>query len=416
MRCQTYAFILAVLLVNETASIVNGKGAFLRKFDESCTSLLWLVGFQNKADGGGEVFYLADSNDYVDHLKVAILSARKNAPALVPVIVFTGAMSGNAALVSWIESNGGYVMHHKISFVRELKLLASDPKYKYSKNLWGSWLRIDIVAIMSQVEKMMTKLAASGYQVPTYSRENILWTDPDVIFEGPIDSCTLPRPFILSVGPEVGMGTAKNYGVIYFNVASYSAMSMDMLDWAKKQHYHFEHDQDLMLQFIGARVNSLPDAYNWKLYWGNTSTARGPRFPGSEIKILHFHGPKLKLATCFFEKLKAFENPYAVPVSQQREVVRVCGLNTSPGRGSGGGKGDIDVQQLSVQYVALLAKILFNAFTLDEGDFYFDVERKFMRYKKDFVLEESHGSLLGGMASSLKSAPGRGRQIAIGNW
>ena len=381
MRCSVHALKSLVFCLSLFAITVNGKEAFLRKFDKSCTSLLWLVGFQTKADEGGEVFYLADNKDYVDHLKVAILSARKNAPSLVPVIVFTGGMNGNAALVSWIESHGGYVMHHTISFVKDLKVLSSDPEYRYSQNLWGSWLRVDIVAIMSRVQKMMTKLARSGHQVPTYSKENILWTDPDVIFEGPINSCTLPRPLILSIGPEVGMGTASNYGVIYYNVAGFSALSMDMLQWAKERKFHFEHDQDLMLQYIGSRVNNLPDAYNWKIYWGNTTSARGPPYPGSEIKILHFHGPKLKLATCFFKELRALEHPNAVRIQDQREIVRVCGWK-APSRDSNIVKGE--VEQLSVKYVALLAHILFNAFKLDQGDFYFDVQRKFVGYKEGF--------------------------------
>ena len=33
--------------------------------------------------------------------------------------------------------------------------------------------------------------------------EMALWTDPDVLFRHDIDSCTLPRPAVLSIGPEV---------------------------------------------------------------------------------------------------------------------------------------------------------------------------------------------------------------------
>jgi hypothetical protein len=103
-----------------------------------------------------------------------------------------------------------------------LRLLSLDPKWSFSQNLWGSWLRVDIAAIMSRIEKMMASLAEDGLQVPQYSKENILWTDPDVIFQGKIDSCTLPQPHILSIGPEAGMGLALNYGVIYFNVSGFN--------------------------------------------------------------------------------------------------------------------------------------------------------------------------------------------------
>jgi hypothetical protein len=52
----------------------------------------------------------------------------------------------------------------------------------------------------------------------------VLWTDPDVIFLEDIDSCTLPRPRILSVGPDAAMGGVGNCGVIYFNVETYTRM------------------------------------------------------------------------------------------------------------------------------------------------------------------------------------------------
>ncbi len=376
MRFQVQLLVSILMIIDFSAAIMTRDGTFLRKFDQSCTSLLWLVGFQTKAEGGGEVFYLADSSDYVDHLKVAIISAQRNAPSLVPIIVFTGSMRGNAPLVAWIEQHGGYALHHSLTFVNDLKRLSSDPKYSYSQNLWGSWLRVDIVAIMSRVEKMMGDLALLGHKVPRYDTQHILWTDPDVIFEQPIDSCTLPEPYILSVGPEVGMGTANNYGVIYFNLAGYSAMLPDMLKWAKEKSYHFEHDQDLMVQYIGNRVNSLPDSFNWKIYWGNTTMARGPHYPGGNITILHFHGPKLKLAMCFFEKLKVFKQPTAVSQQEQLGLIRMCGLKT-PRESAGEG----EFGHLSTPYVALLAHILFNAYKVDKGDFYSVVQTKFSAFQ-----------------------------------
>lgn len=34
----------------------------------------------------------------------------------------------------------------------------------------------------------------------------VLWTDPDVLFRHDVNSCTLPAPKLLSIGPEVGAG------------------------------------------------------------------------------------------------------------------------------------------------------------------------------------------------------------------
>ena len=366
----TLTFLL--LSCSVTLCVEDGR---LRSFDEGCTKLLWFVGFQTKSEKGGDVFYLADSNEYVEHLKVAIISAKAKAPSLVPVVVLTGDNRDNSNLTDWVEKHGGYVVQHKLSFYNELKALSSDPEWSFSQNLWGSWLRVDIRAIMSRVEKMFATLKEDGHHVPEYSKDYILWTDPDVIFAGDINSCTLPKPLILSIGPEAGMGEAINYGVIYFNVRAFSDLSLGMLKWAKQERFHFNHDQELMFQYIGSRVTNLPDVYNWKLYWGNATTARRPIYPGSDIVILHFHGAKLKMAICFFEKLKALADPFAAPLEEQWKIVKSCGLKT-PTNGNEGNYGHLTTKP----YVETLASILFQSFLLDQGAFYSDVHKTFSRY------------------------------------
>lgn len=377
---MTYASSISLLFLFCSILTSCNEDAFLRSFDRNCNKVLWLVGFQTKSEEGGEVFYLADNNEYVDHLKVAILSAKAKAPSLIPVIVLTGDTRGNSKLNDWIEKQGGYVVHHRLSFYNDMKVLSSDPEWSFSQNLWGSWLRVDIRTIMARVETMFARLAEHSHHVPEYNREYILWTDPDVIFESNIDSCTLPRPLILSIGPEAGMGEAINYGVIYFNVSAFSTLSLGMLNWAKQERFHFNHDQELMFQYIGNRVNTLPDVYNWKLYWGNARMARRPQYPGSEIKILHFHGPKLKLAICFFKKIKGLKNPVAAQVEIQWKIVRSCGLKTPAivGKGNFG-------HLVSRPYVETLAKILYEAYLLDRGEFYIEAHRKFRTY-----LNEAH--------------------------
>lgn len=36
--------------------------------------------------------------------------------------------------------------------------------------------------------------------------ESVLWTDPDVLFRQDINTCSLPVPRLLSIGPEVRLG------------------------------------------------------------------------------------------------------------------------------------------------------------------------------------------------------------------
>lgn len=50
--------------------------------------------------------------DYVAHLKVAIMSAKKNAPSLVPHVLVDG---GPGPVTSWLEAAGVAVIHHELS-------------------------------------------------------------------------------------------------------------------------------------------------------------------------------------------------------------------------------------------------------------------------------------------------------------
>lgn len=42
--------------------------------------------------------------------------------------------------------------------------------------------------------------------------DKVLWTDPDVLFRQDIDSCSLPMPHVLSIGPEVHRGRVVEVG------------------------------------------------------------------------------------------------------------------------------------------------------------------------------------------------------------
>jgi hypothetical protein len=54
-------------------------------------------------------------------------------------------------LAGWIEAHGGLVVYHELSFRDDLLRLAEDPKWAYTLGLWGSYLRVDIPAIMQKV-------------------------------------------------------------------------------------------------------------------------------------------------------------------------------------------------------------------------------------------------------------------------
>ncbi len=171
-----------------------------------------------KTYSGGDAFYMAKTDEYTDALKAAILSAREQAPSLLPLVVLTGpASSEGKALRRWLQQHGSLTIHHDLSFQHDMDLLRKDPQWSFFENVLGSWLRVDLPSVLTSLEKA---LSASHIPEPlraelaAVSKEYVLWTDPDVLFRGHIDSCTLAKPQILSVGPEMRMGFAENYGVI----------------------------------------------------------------------------------------------------------------------------------------------------------------------------------------------------------
>ena len=326
------------------------------------------MGFQLKAYSGADAFYVADNTEYVDALKAAILSARKEAPLLVPIVVLAGPRSREeVALKRWLLRHGSVGINHNVSFQHDMDLLYRDTKWNFSQFLLGSWLRVDLPNVLVSISRGWKALSISSslrQDLATVSRDYILWTDPDVLFRGSIDSCTLARPQVLSVGPEMRMGWAENYGVIFFNVSGYTDIFQDLIGWARQHQFHYNHDQDLFLQYWGTAVNVLPNGMNWKPYWGDTSTA----IPGSEshevIKVVHFHGPKLRTAMCFFGLMGG--SKYSQYNSASVKMIRDCGLRMAR-------SGD-------TEWMGLLAELLIQAYKKDGGQFYRELSRQVDSY------------------------------------
>ena len=321
-----------------------------------------------KTFSGEDAFYMAKTDEYVDALKVAIVSAREQAPSLVPVVVLTGPKSSEGvALRKWLNRYGSLTIHHDLSFYNDMYLLSKDPQWAFSQNVLGSWLRVDLPNILVSLLK-----AQDIFQIPKHlrakvaavSKEYVLWTDPDVIFRGHIDSCTLAKPQILSVGPELRMGWPENYGVIYFNVSGYAMGFGDLIAWGRQHEFHFDHDQNLFLGYWGTAVDTLPNGMNWKPYWGNTSTAISGQFDHELIKIVHFHGPKLHIADCFFNELDKEVKAGSDSTSVDR--LRKCGLNGAPN-----GK---------AEWLQGLADILTAAYNQDGGHFYRELLGQHRKY------------------------------------
>jgi hypothetical protein len=108
------------------------------------------------------------------------------------------------------------------------------------------------------------------------------------MFRKDINSCNLPRPRILSLGPQDVQGEKRNTGVIAINVSAFREELPGVIDMGRAGQWQFtSFDQGLFLDYFRrtnfSKVDILPDIFNYKLYW---------KYDPAAI-IIHTHGPKL---------------------------------------------------------------------------------------------------------------------------
>ncbi len=141
---------------------------------------------------GRQSQYIGDARAYLQAYTAALLSARKVAHSLLPVLVYEG-VAPPRKFVDWVTSQGAIVLNHNITFRPQLIQAAqNNPKVAHTRSLWGSYLRMEPHLVMDKLvpEIIISKGAGFLAQVDT---DYVLWTDPDVVFYKNIDSCTIPK-------------------------------------------------------------------------------------------------------------------------------------------------------------------------------------------------------------------------------
>jgi hypothetical protein len=101
-----------------------------------CQKILWFTGVAAR-----------EKHDASDLLKVALLSAKKRAPSLVPVLIYDG--PNEHPLPQWFSNRGGFVVHHNsslIPFFEELPKNISSNLIKHQ----GAYLRLEIPVVMNR--------------------------------------------------------------------------------------------------------------------------------------------------------------------------------------------------------------------------------------------------------------------------
>jgi hypothetical protein len=78
-----------------------------------------------------------------DYLEAALVSALRNAPSLVPILIYDGPAS---TLTAWFEAMGGIVVFHHLSIYQELREAEATGHVAkgYADFVRGTYLRLDI--------------------------------------------------------------------------------------------------------------------------------------------------------------------------------------------------------------------------------------------------------------------------------
>lgn len=305
--------------------------------NKSCPRMLWLSGVQAVTASGGSSHYLDSSSQYLRYYASAIKSARMNAPSLLPVLVFLNSAPDKYYL-EWVLGQEALVIEHKLSFqeriTRAIENDPGNPKLAKIEHLAASYARLDIAAIMEKV-----RAEVKARQLANIDTEYALWSDPDVLFEQDINSCSLPKPRLVSIGAETIPGTVANCGVMYYHVDAFGKTLNSLLDFADSKGWMFDDDQNLFRSHYKRwMINALPDAYNYKPYWGEKEFIRpAPLYKEqslAEVAIIHTHGPKPTTALCVIDYIKKNQVPVHVDrdsvLPHVPELVRRCEMANLP--------------------------------------------------------------------------------------
>lgn len=286
-----------------TSSYASNTSLTLGEFrSRSCKRQLWMLGVDLRSTAS---FLGKPSATYAQALLLALNSARKAAPSLVPVVMLAGERRETPVpLVQAFEQLGALVLFHKLSFRADIDAVTRSSMCKASKECqqWkrvtATFFRLDLAAALAAAFPHLDADVETGY---------VLWTDPDVVLLQDINSCTIPKPTLASLAGDTGHEVAASGAVIYWNVSAYSTIFPGLLRYAVKHSFslfQYALDQHLLLGFIGTTglLSILPDIYNYKPYWG--SLPKQVYGANGEVALVHMQGPKLQTALCAFGLLE----------------------------------------------------------------------------------------------------------------
>lgn len=217
--------------------------------------MYWFSGVNNH---NKESYY-----NYIKMYKVAVLTAKSTNPSIKPILILDGDRDEH---IEDLINQGVEVINHKVTFYKELK-----EHYKDNTVAFGAFLRVDIPIICQKLD----------------IKDNcVLYTDNDIMFISDVSELFENKTETFMCAGEftkVGKHWDMNSGVMWLNWKFLLSTYNDFVEFIKNNFKKFNvYDQDAYKLFYNKLIERLNYRFNYKPYWG----------PFSDIKILHFHGPK----------------------------------------------------------------------------------------------------------------------------
>jgi len=117
-------------------------------------------------------------------------------------------------------------------------------------------------------------------------------------------------------------------GVLYINVTAWRMLYDNMIQRGDEESWIFPvTDQTYLMDWISTGITLIPDTFNWKPYWGEPQAIAWGR--AADIKILHLHGPKLKMAICMLGEIESGRVTQPFHDTSTREALQKCHYSRS---------------------------------------------------------------------------------------
>ena len=142
---------------------------------------------------------------HMELIEVAIQSAVTRAPSLLPVVRVEPHALNKPQMQRFsrfVVQHGGFVVPHTLTFKEDFSLGSQQHEVR------GAFARLEIGLVLDGLVK--------GHIINPEDVDTsyMLYTDADVMFLQNIDSCTLKKPVVALIGPEMHKGMQYNSGVL----------------------------------------------------------------------------------------------------------------------------------------------------------------------------------------------------------